>query len=303
MEVRAMGDVQSRHGGAFRAIGLGLAGLVVALSLVGCWWDSATTKPGRDLHTATLLSDGRVLIAGGSNSNIPAILTSAELYDPKIGTFGPTGPMTVPRSGHTATLLADGRVLVAGGRNVNDASDWSYLSSAELYDPKTGTFSPTGSMATARDLHTATLLSDGRVLIAGGYAGGNSLSSAELYDPATGTFSPTGSMGAARWFRTATLLSDGRVLMAGGNADGKVVASAELYDPKTGKFSPTGSMATGREWHTATLLSDGRVLIAGGDNGVPDPASYLPSALASAELYDPATGAFTLTGPLAPATQ
>jgi hypothetical protein len=145
----------------------------------------------RFFHTATLLADGRVLVAGGYDSHY-APLASADLYDPKTGTFSPTGSMAGARGLHTATLLSDGRVLIAGG------GPWgsmlltaSYLASAELYDPKTGTFSPTGSLATARAWHTATLLADGRVVIAGG-AGSAFLASAELYDPKTGTFSPTG---------------------------------------------------------------------------------------------------------------
>ena len=107
------------------------------------------------------------------------------------------------------------------------------LATAELYDPKTGTFSPTGSMATARELHTATALSDGRVLIAGGWDGLSTLASAELYDPKTGTFSPAASMATARDTHTATVLSDGRVLIAGGEVLGTstFLASAELYQP------------------------------------------------------------------------
>ena len=267
---------------------LGLACLLAALALVGCWNDSTTTSQiARELHTATLLSDGRVLIAGGWNMNVPTVAASAELYDPKTGTFSPTGSMATARADHTATLLSDGRVLVAGGRNLDGGRDWVDLDSAEVYDPATGTFSPTGSLPTPLNGHTATLLSAGRVLIDGDDA------SAELYDRATGTFSPTGSMATARQLLTATPLPDGRVLIAGGNA-GNLIAPAELYDPKTGTFSPTGSMATAREYHTATLLPNGRVLIAGGSDGTVD--------LASAELYDPATGTFSPTGPLASAS-
>jgi hypothetical protein len=218
-------------------------------------------KAARDGQTATLLSDGRVLIAGGRALGTasrppgalgyealakvrprglqPAVplfattgvsLASAELYDPKSGTFSPTGSMGTARAWQTATLLRDGRVLVAGG-NGGTGSTGSQAS-AELYDPKTGTFSPTGSMTTARSEHTATLLSDGRVLIAGGMDGGSSsLASAELYDPKSGTFSPTGSMGTAYAQQTATLLSDGRVLIAGGYDGSSYLATAQIYTP------------------------------------------------------------------------
>jgi hypothetical protein len=241
----------------------------------------------RSEFSATLLRDGRVLVTGGlqGEGNGDMTLSSAELYDPAIGTFSPTGSMAVPRADHTATLLRDGRVLITGGFG---------NASAEVYDPAAGTFSQTGSMAIDRVNHTATLLPDGRVLVAGGGAdctpiGCTALASAELYDPATGKFSPTGSMTTARFWHTATLLPDGRVLMVGGFEGklGDATAQAELYDPKAGTFSPTSSMTDARASQAATLLPDGRVLIAGGEAN--------SHGVLRAELYDPGSGGFSQT--------
>jgi hypothetical protein len=208
--------------------------------------------------------------------------------------------MTTARGFHTATLLSDGRVLIVGG----DPAAWTfsgpYLASAEVYDPATGAFTATGSMAVGRELHAATLLSDGRVLISGGVTESlhsSSLDSAEIYDPTTGTFSPTGPMTEGRVFQTASLLPDGRVLIAGGLANGRVyannptfLATAEIYDPATGTFAATGSMADMRSYHTATVFADGRVLVAAG--AVDASVTTLPSA----ELYDAATGTFGPAG-------
>jgi hypothetical protein len=224
-------------------------------------WLTATGSMTTDgAGPATRLADGRVLILTGYG-------TGAELYDPRTGKFSPTGSMHAARTGETATLLHDGRVLVAGGAFqvfVADGYLFAAQSSAEVYDPSTGSFSPTGSIMTARSDATATLLNDGRVLIAGGGDGADSFSSAEIYDPAKGTFSPTGSMTNARYGLAATLLRDGRVLITGGVNHASATTVAELYDPKTGTFSPTSSMLFAAADQTATLLSDGRVLIAGG---------------------------------------
>jgi hypothetical protein len=218
-------------------------------------------------HTATLLPNGKVLIAGGL-STASGVLSSAELFDPGSGpngTFSVAGSMSTARMLHSATLLPDGKVLIAGGTIA--AIGGAAMSSAELYDPANGTFTPTGSLNTARCSHTATLLSDGKVLIAGGSNGVN-LASAELYDPASGTFSRTGSMTTARNSHSATMMPTGKVLMTCGfDVNGNYLSSAELYDPIGGAFTVTGGGVVTRAGQTATLLPTGNVLVAGGFNG------------------------------------
>jgi len=246
------------------------------------------------------------------------VLNLAEIYDPATGTFSPTGPMGATRQSHAATLLADGRVLVVGGLTSDTseadaggstgpttfilaATGANVLKTAELYDPASGTFSPTGSMIDPRHQFTATLLVDGQVLVLGG--GGEAYSSrtsAELYDPGTGTFARTGSMAKARWLHTATRLVDGRVLIAGGRSpNDRTLASVEIYDPASGSFSTVGPLAESRQQHTATLLADGRVLIAGGYTQ--DQDSW--NVLASTEIFDPVTEHFVSAGPMGDARQ
>jgi len=245
----------------------------------------------RVFHTATLLSNGKVLIAGGIGDGNPNVLASAELYDPATETFSPAGDMTVARSDHAATLLADGRVLIVGGGGSNEATG-----SAELYDPAIGVFAPTGAALWDVDHaygHTATLLPNGKVLIAGGVTSSDfPFGSAELYDPASGTFTATGRLTESRYYHTATLLNDGRVLIVGGSS-GFVLARAEVYDPATGAFTPTGSMAQKRWFFTASLLASGRVLVAGGR--LPDSCGGSDECgppTNAAELYDPVAGTF-----------
>src|SRR5664280_1844491 len=200
-------------------------------------------------HTATLLRDGRVLVAGGQDNDTAPLtyLASAELYDPATGKFSLTGSMALPRYGASATLLPDGRVLIAGSENLRDGATvrTGVLASADVYDPATGKFSPTGSMAVARTTQSATLLASGLVLIAGGQTGTSRVvASAELYDPSTGKFSPTGSMTQVRGRQSAIALADGRVLVLGGLDNSSVsLASAELYEPVIGTFSAAGSVS------------------------------------------------------------
>jgi Kelch motif len=183
--------------------------------------------------------------------------------------------------------LRRGTFLIALGRRL--ALPLFFFCAALLVQPCAATpfhWEYTGSLNTARTDQTATLLTDGRVLVAGGYGSiQNWLASAELYDTSTGNWTVTGSLNTARSIHTATLLSDGRVLVAGGSG---ALASAELYDPAGGIWSVTGNLNVFRLWHTATLLTDGRVLVAGGDGGSP----------LSVELYDPAMGTWTVTASL-----
>jgi N-acetylneuraminic acid mutarotase len=196
------------------------------------------------------------------------------------------GKMSAQRFAHTSTLLPDGRVLITGGQN------GGALTSAELFDPTSNTFAAARTMKVARSGHTATLLPNGTVLIAGGY-NGSYLSTAEVYDPATGKFTPTSQMTVARSGHEAILLKNGKVLLVGGVGTGwTFLSSAEIYDPRTSTFAPTGSMTTARESHTATLLTNGKVLITGGHKG----RRATITIYASAELYDPSSGTFSLAG-------
>jgi hypothetical protein len=262
----------------------------------GAFTATGSMNTARNGHTATLLNNGMVLIAGGPPD---VTLGSAELYNPSTGVFCPTGNMNAVRQDASATLLDNGKVLIAGGDGVG-VGFVSELSSAELYNPATGIFTSTGSMSTARELHSATRLADGRVLVAGGRTGTRNneteFASAEIYNLATGTFTSAGNMSTARVFHTAILLNNGLVLVAGGTAvlDSGGVATSELFNPTTGKFTATGSMSVPRAYHAAKLLNNGTVLLAGGCSCQTKPFS----AIASAEFYIPAAGTFASTGGL-----
>ena len=226
-------------------------------------------------HTATLLANGTVLIAGGHYLTANGGGASpSEVYDPATDTVVLTGPMVTPRNSHTATRLADGTVLVAGGNDVSGTS----LVGAEIYDPATATFAATGSFATARYQHTATLLADGRVLVAGGLDVCAVGCGEEIYDPVVHLFVATPRMSTARVAHSGASLTNGSVLIVGGASSTGNTGTAEAFDPLAKTFIAAGSLVTPRWRHTETRLSDGTVLIAGG---------YNTTYLASAELYAP----------------
>jgi hypothetical protein len=257
---------------------------------------TGSMQTARVSHTATLLSNGKVIVIGGLGDNGTAALASAEVFDPAAGKFTSTGNLMTPRMFHTATLLQSGKVLVTGGQDANGNA----IAEAELFDPSTGSFTATGPMNSARTGHTATLLNDGRVLVAGGFESTNALlSTAELFDPATGKFTlANGPMNASRGHHTATLLSSGKVLLAGGSID---PFRGDIFDPASNNFSSTGTGEPATSFLVATLLPDGQVLLAGGEEEFvflycPPPLRRSPVSVARALLFDTNTASFTATG-------
>ena len=207
-------------------------------------------------HTATLLKDGTILVAGGADDS--GLLSSAELCDPDGDTCNLVGTMAVARQSATATLLNNGQVLIAGGIADTASCAGCATATAELYDPIMATFTATGSMHAARVGYSATLLPDGKVLIAGGLDDQTNavLDAAEIFDPAKGTFSVAAKMVLGRFYHTANALADGKVLIAGGFQDtSSITSTAELYDPLEGVFTPTGSMTDSRAEAAAAYIA------------------------------------------------
>jgi hypothetical protein len=233
-------------------------------------------------HTTTLLADGRVLVTGGIDWSTDTVLSSAELYDPKTATWILAGPMSTTRTNHAAVRLSDGRVLVSGGTRMSDFA--GELADAEIFDPATGKFEPTGPMQEGRRAFAMTLLPDGNVLAIGGAGGAPGavnaqLDSAEIFKPDEGTWTRVGSLIEARWGPDAILLRSGRVLVSGG-MHGRVGRrkSAEIFDPASRSFMSAGTMHHARNGHRSIMLDDGRVLIVGGFSG--------DSELVSCEVYE-----------------
>jgi len=243
---------------------------------------TARTASAHQGHTATLLADGRVLVIGGDGDDAGL----AEAWDPGTGSFSPAGVLAQSRGAATSTLLPDGRILVVGGTRVDGSGQ--ALTSAELWDPTTSSFSPTGSLALARSGHLALLLRDGRVLVIGGRPE-DDVDTAEIWDPTTGSFADAPLPRQSGMVLAATLLSDGRVFLVGQTA-------AQVWDPATDAVVGTGKTIPGHVATRAMLLHDGRVLVIG--NAVrPDPVSFDDSDyLALGDVWDPATGLFTPAG-------
>lgn len=215
-------------------------------------------QASRMLHTATVLPDGRVLIAGGVDENNQA-LAGCLLFDAATETFTPTGAMQKPRALHTATLLLDGTVLVTSE------------GTAEFYDVASGTWAATGSPSIAREpaglfdqpnMHTATLLASGKVLVTGGV--GSATATAEMYEPASHSWRSVGALSQTRVTHQATLLASGKVLVSSGHLnEAQLTNPVELFDPLTETFTPVPG-ATNRSGHSARVMRDGRVLLVGG---------------------------------------
>ena len=262
----------------------------------GTWTKTGSLLLGRSEFQAALMANGHVLVAGGYYGEFPT--AEAELYNPSTGTWSGTGSMNTKRENYALAVLTNGEVLIAGGATAERFL--GVTNTAEIYNPATGSFTRTGPINVARQGATATLLSNGKVLVAGGskFINGDAIASAELFDPSTGAWTLTGTMNVARSQHIATLLAaNGLVLVAGGgDGDQFYTNTAELYNPATSTWALTGSMSVARFGHSGTQLPDHQVLVAGGQRtqnlGCP-PCGNIQS---TAELYDSGSGRWIPAG-------
>lgn len=247
----------------------------------------------RHNHTATLLRNGQVLIAGGSIGGWQGpSLTSTEIYRPDSNTWRAGPSLNSPRQDHTATALPNGRVFLTGGTQPGP----TWQSSTEMLDARGARWETMAPLAFPRSMHTATLLDDGRILVLGGWTGSLTLDHAEIYDPVTNTWSESGSLLEARQDHSATLLPDGRILIVGGYREqggDRWLNTAEIYDPDSGNSTQTSPLFCHGTSHQAVTLADGRVLIAGGACG-----NGRPGIVARAEIFDPETDTWQATAPM-----
>jgi N-acetylneuraminic acid mutarotase len=262
---------------------------------------SMGASPAREGHTATLLSNGKLLVVGGLTAAGNA-LANAQLFDPQTNTWASAAPMNAARAGHTATLLANGKLLVTGGQMAGGFS----LNNAEIYDPASG-WSSAGLIGDSRFGHTATLLPDGKVLIVGGQQAAGSplvnslLATAAIYDPTNNTWGVTSSLTVPRRLHTATLLTNGSVLVTGGdnnllpatNTATGAINSSEVFNPATGSWTSVGNLGGARSAHTASLLPNGRVMVAGGAAGRLIAGAVSPRL--NVEIYDPTAQTWSAT--------
>ncbi len=256
-----------------------------------------TADPGklataRAFHSASLLPNGSLFVAGGFFGSQGQATAKAELYSPASSQWTSAGSFGEARGFHTATILANAMVVMIGGAPALPLT--SALSSVEIHDPAVGKWlTQSASPNTLRYDHTATLLTNGKVLIAGGRDSTGALRSAEIYDPATDTWTPTADMNIARGDHTATLLRNGKVLVTGGSSSSGTLDTAEVYDPSTSAWTLTSNiMPNKRADHTATLLADGKVLAVGGWN------TTGTNVIRGCDIYDPATNTWTTAGTL-----
>ncbi|MFN0112559.1 MAG: kelch repeat-containing protein [Blastocatellia bacterium] len=256
--------------------------------------DSGKPAAARGFHSASLLPNGTLFVAGGFASTQGAATPRAELYTPPAsgqasgqgGQWTSAGSFGEGRGFHTATILANARVVMVGGAPSLPLS--SALSSVEIHDPAVGKWLQAASPNMPRYDHTATLLTNGKILIAGGRDASGAMRSSEIYDPATNTWTPTADMTVARGDHTATLLINGKVLVVGGASNGTILDSAEVYDPSTGGWAAaTNVMNNKRADHATSLLADGKVLVVGGWN------SSATNGITGCDIYDPATNRWT----------